>query len=148
MNVYLLQHLAYSVRNLGPLWCQNALPYESMNGVCITQYVNGPCKPVHQIATKYTMSKYLSDSTDRKLQETSIIPILNYIFKPDENNVLQINDFDPTELQVFRRCRSGDFVYTSKIYKKVSYIDYFVLAKYNDEEFVGHIVLFSVPKNE
>lgn len=49
MNVHLLKHLAESVRELGPLWCHSAFPFERNNGILL-QLVNGTTDVLQQVA--------------------------------------------------------------------------------------------------
>lgn len=58
MVIHLLKHLSDSVRNLEPLWCHSAFAFERNNG-CLLKLVNGTTDVLHQMSSKYTLTKSL-----------------------------------------------------------------------------------------
>lgn len=47
-NVHLLLHMAESVRQLGPLWCNSAFPFEDTNG-WLSDLFHGTRDPQKQV---------------------------------------------------------------------------------------------------
>lgn len=60
MVAHLLKHLAESVRQLGPLWCHSAFPFERNNGYLL-KLVSGTTDVLHQISSKYCLSKSVNN---------------------------------------------------------------------------------------
>lgn len=130
MNVHLLKHLVQSVRKLGPLWSHSAFPFERNNG-CLLKLVNGTTDVLHQISTKYALTKTLSKIpyTDDK---TKIFLGVNVQLVVEESRVfnfesLEILDLSNVELLVFKRIRFRNCMYTSLLYTRPKRsIDYFI----------------------
>lgn len=57
MNVHLLLHIVFCVRNLGPLWAQSAFAFESNNAI-FSRYVRGNVDILAQIHGKYILHKF------------------------------------------------------------------------------------------
>lgn len=55
-NVHLIQHLAESVKNCGPLWAYSNFNFEDNNGVLVS-YVNGTSDVEKQVVSKYLYTK-------------------------------------------------------------------------------------------
>lgn len=141
MNLHLLIHMTETVRQWGPLWAQSAFPYETMNGV-INKYVNGPVQAVHQIITKYTISKSLNIRKENNVINMRNGEIPTYSFRPDEEAALLSRNYVPSELRVFGRYKCGSNIYTSLVYKEVKYADYFVLLEVSKVDKIGKIRLY------
>lgn len=89
----MLLHLADSVRNLGPLWCHSAFPFEDMNGWLGDLY-HGTRDPQKQVHIAIPITILLSTTYDSQLHVyiyiySSIYAsfcdhlIFNYGFYPD-----------------------------------------------------------------
>ena len=55
-NIHSTLHLADSVRNLGPLWCCSAFPFEGYM-MTVKKFFNGTTRLPQQVATAYLMSQ-------------------------------------------------------------------------------------------
>lgn len=64
-NIHCLTHLAYSVKQTGPLWATTTFNFESNNGI-LMNFVHGTKDVVKQIYTKYSLSKCLEVETIEK----------------------------------------------------------------------------------
>lgn len=62
MNVHLLSHITFCVRNLGPLWAQSMFAFES-NNATFSRYVRGHTDVLSQISTKYILAKSITKQT-------------------------------------------------------------------------------------
>lgn len=69
MVIHLLKHLSNSVRNLGPMWCHSAFPFERNNG-CLLNLVNGTTDVIHQASSKFTLLKSLPTNTEVTTNKT------------------------------------------------------------------------------
>lgn len=58
MNVHLLTHMVFCVKNLGPLWTQSMFSFES-NNATFSRYVKGCNDVVCELKTKYILDKSL-----------------------------------------------------------------------------------------
>lgn len=56
MNLHLLRHYAFAVRNTGPLWSSSLFGFETNMGV-LKKYYSGGRFVLNQIAEKYVISK-------------------------------------------------------------------------------------------
>lgn len=130
MNIHLLKHLVQSVRQLGPLWSHSAFPFERNCG-CLLKLVNGTSDVLHQISTKYALTKTLSKIpyTDDKTKvllgkSVTVVEELSRVFNFKS---LEILDFSNIELNVFKRIRLRNSIYTSLLYTRPKRsIDYFI----------------------
>lgn len=143
MNLHLLAHICWAVRNNGPLWAQSAFSYETMNGV-LSNYVNGPAKPAHQILSKYMISRFLNNDSEEYPSDSTFHKMMrpDYHFQSDEDGVLRSYNVDPSKTSVFCRCKGDIHTYTSEIYGNVSFVDYFVRLLSENTEQIGKIRLF------
>lgn len=69
MNVHLLTHLVFCVRNLGPLWTQCMYSFES-NNATFTRYVKSSNDALAELSTRYMLHKSISGKT-HSFSETS-----------------------------------------------------------------------------
>lgn len=130
MVVHMLKHLADSVRHLGPLWSHSAFPFERNNG-CLLKLVNGTSDVLHQISSKYALSKSLSTARDSDAEvkillgkATDFVEHLPLVFDFES---LEILNFSEVELEVFKRIRHQNVIYTSLLYTRPKKsIDYFI----------------------
>lgn len=135
MNVHLLTHLTYCIKNLGPLWSQSMFSFESNNGR-LGRYVNGNVNILAQINSKYLLSQSMPmcssyvKKTDNlefaeiyklNASELSLLSAKNISFG---NNVLN--------LEIYCVYVRSDGRFTSISYTKAKKtIDYFVQLRNN-----------------
>lgn len=137
MVVHLLKHLAQSVRNLGPLWCHSAFPFERNNG-CLLKLVCGTTDVLHQISSKYCLSKSVkkpSVDVEKNAPDLKILLGKAVIVQEKSSYVLDLNSLDiinftETSLEVHKRIRLRKVVFTSELYTRPKRsIDYFIGLK-------------------
>lgn len=131
MNIHLLKHLAESVRQLGPLWCFSAFPFERYNGILL-KMVNGTSDVLLQISSKYNFSK----SSKKKGKKSSIAQnvLLGKSVVINENSLCVVNietfdelDLSNQDLVVHKRIQKGGKIMTSRLYTRPKKsIDYFL----------------------
>ncbi len=135
MVVHLVQHLAESVRQLGPLWCHSAFPFERNNG-CLLKLVSGTTDVLHQISSKYCLSKSVKQNDRTKANtnvHTSEMRLLGKAvnIKESASNIfdtlsMKELSFD-SELSVYKRVKFKKIIYTSTLYTRPKRsIDYFI----------------------
>lgn len=129
MVIHLIKHMAESVRKLGPLWAHSAFPFERNNGQLL-RWVNGTSDVVHQISSKYVLSKTISgrkpESKNRVLlgREREVRETASHVFSVSS---LEILNFSNINLFVHLRIRLKNVVYTSVMYTRPKRsIDYFI----------------------
>lgn len=59
MNVHLMSHMVFCVKNLGPLWTQSMYAFES-NNATFSRYVKGNNDVIAELGTRYMLHKSLS----------------------------------------------------------------------------------------
>lgn len=133
MVVHLMKHLSESVRNLGPLWCHSAFPFERNNG-CLLKLVNGTSDVLHQIASKYSLSKSLSKkigiTTDKRILLGRSVKIVEKSLKVVNMNQTETLDLSNVSLDVHKRIILNKIIYTSLLYTRpIKSIDYFIGLK-------------------
>lgn len=134
MNVHLLNHLAESVRQLGPLWCHSAFAFERNNGVLLKK-ANGTTDVLLQISSKYALSK----SILKKIEPKSNNILLGKSQQIKEQSLLVLNmesqeklNWSNVALSVYMRIELDKTTYTSLIYTRPKRsIDYFIGLKNN-----------------
>lgn len=131
MNVHLLKHLAESVRQLGPLWCHSAFPFERNNG-CLLNLINGTSDVLHQMSSKYVLSNSLSKQEQKIHVQPKTLLGKSKPFTETESHVLNISslkivNFSNTALSVHQRIMFNKTTYTSLLYTRPKRsIDYFI----------------------
>lgn len=136
MNVHLLKHLTDSVRDLGPLWCHSAFPFERNNGVLLKN-VNGTTDVLQQISSKYCLTKSVinhqiaehgakSKGSEKVLLGRSVV-VNEKSLKVFNIESFKEVDLSNTDLCVHKRIKLENTIYTSTLYTlpKKS-IDYFI----------------------
>lgn len=113
MNLHLLNHLANSVRKLGPLWATSAYAYETNNGVVIKSNTSKK-DIVHQLAYKYVVRQTIE----------KIKPVNEFSFSGE----LKI-DISPAEKELFLINGIRIDSKTFKLYKKIDFITQFIHQK-------------------
>lgn len=126
MVVHLLKHLAESVRKLGPLWCHSAFAFERNNG-CLLKMVNGTTDVLHQISSKYCLSRALYNQTEKSQVEANVngeTILLGKAVSVSENAghvfdtlSMEILHFDQA-LSVHKRIKFNKTIYTSVLYTR------------------------------
>lgn len=128
MNLHLLRHIPDAVRHLGPLWSQSTFGFEANNGE-IVKSTHAKKHFLHQIAWKYA-SKLTIDPEEKSTTAKPIISIgskANIQISPSEMKTIDDYGFDSTSnLTTFNSIYLRGIKYTSKNYKSISTIDYFV----------------------
>lgn len=139
-NVHSLLHLAWTVKNWGPLWTQSTFPFENMNGA-LTRLVKGNTHPLHQISTKYLTERSQPTNQLQHKRNFRCIP-----FKPklsnDEVEALNTNGIDSSAISCYSRTIINDTIYTSCQYKNVKFIDYFVEVEDGSDVVFVKIIFF------
>lgn len=136
MNVHLLKHLTDSVRDLGPMWCNSAFPFERNNGVLLKK-VNGTTDVLLQASSKYCLSKSVvnhrmneqkaeSDVSENKLLGRSNLVTEKSMRVFNIESLKEVN-LSNMALHVHKRIKLENVIYTSTSYTlpKKS-VDYFV----------------------
>lgn len=136
MVVHLLKHLAQSVRQLGPLWCHSAFPFERNNG-CLLKLANGTTDVLHQISSKYCLAKSMNRRADHDDTNMDAKMLLG---KGEDMKVTESRIFDVTSVEilnfenmlltVYKRIKLRKIIYTSRLYTRPKRsIDYFIELK-------------------
>lgn len=130
MVIHLLEHMAESVRKLGPLWAHSAFPFERNNG-CLLKWVNGTSDVVHQISSKYALSKTIHEQKKADLKSKVLLgksfSIMETVTHVLSISSLDILNFSNVNLFVHKRIRLKNIVYTSVMYTRPKRsIDYFI----------------------
>lgn len=139
MNIHSLLHLEWSVKNWGPLWAQSAFCFENMNGV-LARFVKGNRFPLHQIWTKYLISRSLSP-VDKPGTTIARYP-KQVTLSTKERDALNNNGIDASQTSFHSRTMVDNVIYTSRLYRLVNSIDYFVGIADVGGFIVGKIVFF------
>lgn len=137
MVIHILKHFSESVRQLGPLWCHSAFPFERFNG-CLLKMVSGTTDVLHQISSKYVLWKSLKNKhelTNNKVANNKIfqgkgVDIMEKSLKVFCTDDSQNVDFSNITLRVYKRIRLGKNTYTSLLYTRPKKsIDYCIELK-------------------
>lgn len=119
MVIHLLEHMAECVRKLGPMWAHSAFAFERNNG-CLLKCVNGTSDVIHQIASKYALSKTIREKKKADLNSKVLLG-KSFNIVETETHVSNVN------LSVHKRIRLKNIVYTSVMYTRPKRsIDYFI----------------------
>lgn len=135
MVIHLLKHLAESVRQLGPLWCHSAFPFERYNGHLL-KLANGTSDVLHQISSKYCLGKSINARNERVEDDKDCKILLGKGVNIEESasvfdfSSLEILNFANMPLCVYKRIKFQKNVYTSLLYTRPKRsIDYFIELK-------------------
>lgn len=134
MVVHLLKHIAESVRQLGPLWCQSAFAFERNNG-CLLKLVRGTTDVLLQASTKYTLSKALVQNKKKPNAQNKIllgkkVKAIEKVLLVHNTETCKTLNFSNISMAVYLRIRLGKTVYTSLSYTRPKRsIDYFIGLK-------------------
>lgn len=136
MNAHLIEHLAQDVRELGPLWCHSAFPFERNNGVLLKK-VTGTTDVLLQISSKYCLSRSVinqrtNEPTVKSSDDENIFLGRSVLVTEKSLRAFSIErlkevNLSHKELYVHKRIKLKNVVYTSTLYtlpKKSA--DYFV----------------------
>lgn len=89
MNIHLLTHIAFCVKNLGPLWTQSMFSFES-NNATFSRYVKGHNDVVSELTTKYILGKSLSKKKHPISEKSNELEYKKKIkLKPNEVSALK-----------------------------------------------------------
>lgn len=137
MVIHLLKHLAESVRQLGPLWCHSAFPFERNNGYLL-KLANGTSDVIHQISSKYCFAKSLQRNTRNEHADTDndVKILLGKGVNIEESatvfdfSSLEILNFVKMPLCAYKRINLKKNVYTSLLYTRPKRsVDHFIELK-------------------
>lgn len=134
MVIHLVKHLAESVRQLGPLWCHSAFPFERNNG-CLLKLANGTSDVLHQISSKYCLAQSINNRNGTtECDVTTLLGKAVNIEEPASKVFdylsLEIIEFPNVSLSVHARIKFERIKYTSRIYTRPKRsIDYFIGLK-------------------
>lgn len=131
MVIHLLKHLAESVRQLGPLWCHSAFPFER-NAGCLLKLANGTTDVMHQISSKYVLAQSINNRNATSEYDVKIL--LGKELKIRESSMhvfdfcsLEILQFHDVSLVVHKRINFKKIIYTSRLYTRPKRsIDFFI----------------------
>lgn len=137
MNVHLVKHLCESVRQLGPLWCHSAFPFERNNG-CLLKMVNGTTDVLYQMSSKYALKKSLKKNFEMNETDPAFcgrsVPISEKTLSVVNYDSLTRVNLSNEKLQAYKRLKIGKTIYTSKLYTRPKKsVDYFIQLE--DERF-------------
>lgn len=167
MNVHLLTHLVFCVKNLGPLWTQCMFSFES-NNATFSRYVKGCNDVISELSTKYILHKSLSKEKKTISKTCNELACIRKIeLKPcemsalkavvnisvDENNLFQIYSVFKKSQERFTSenyCvakKTIDYVVEMKdktvgkvkFYFKFKGVFYLLLQRYERGEEIQHI---------
>lgn len=132
MNLHLLRHIPNAVRNSGPLWAQSLFGFECMNGV-LAKSVNGNNRIIEEMANKHILKRTLKrqemESPAFKLDFCGFIGRGRKKKLNDSEKIIFDNHsmfLVDTNICVWESMHWRNQLFTSKNYKEVKSIDYFV----------------------
>lgn len=138
MVVHLLKHLSDTVRNLGPLWCNSTFPFERNNG-CLLKLINGTTDVLHQISSKYTLSKSLPKEFKKAESKMFLGKSCEIVETSLEFECVDSSEkfiYSNATLSVYKRIKLNNVIFTSLLYTRPRRtIDYFIGLK--DETTIG-----------
>lgn len=145
MNVHLLNHMANSVRHLGPLWAQSAFTFETNNGV-IVRLNNAKKDILHNISWKYAIKSALTEQSENTNQDICFGG--KTTIRVESENILQILknelEIDSNIISIFRHMSFCGIKITSLHSKVISTADYFVKLSTGE---IGAINFFLIKEN-
>lgn len=135
MVIHLLNHLAESVRKLGPLWCHSGFPFERNNGPLL-RMVSGTTDVLLQISSKYCLSKSLIKKSEKSEEKSMSVQkvllgrsevIVEKSLRVFNAESLKEINYSNKDLCVYKRIKLGKTIYTSRLYTRPKKsIDYFI----------------------
>lgn len=126
MNIHLLRHYAFVVKNLGPLWSHSVFGFESNMGV-LSRYYSGGADAMEQISTKYINA--ISINTKISCESKPIFSF-HKNFPNKYDNILHENKLDSIDGKI-SQITLGKIHYKSLFSKETKSIDFFFLMKDN-----------------
>lgn len=142
MNVLLLRHIVYAVRQLGPLWAQSTFALEANNSVLTN--TTSKKSVLHNISFKYTARCSLHNINVPHDTGISISGKEKIALSKDEIHIFKSNNFETensNSLTIYKRISVRSKIFTSKKYKDYSTVDYFVKVLGGD---IGSVMFYFV----
>lgn len=87
-NIHLLTHLADTVSNWGPMWCNNAFVFESSNRRIINK-VTSPHGRLEQVVHQFTISKFIEAPASDELISIETRNCIKKLFNLSCNNTCE-----------------------------------------------------------
>lgn len=130
MNLHLLRHIPKAVRDSGPLWTHSLFGFESNNGV-LAKSTNGNNRILEEMATKYIFKRTLSlERTKCQAFDSNLCNLIGVGRKRSLNerelSTFSSHGMKESNVRTWGSMRRNGQLFTSKIYKEVKSIDYFV----------------------
>lgn len=158
-NLHQLLHLPLYVKRWGPLWATSAFSFESFNGK-ISTFIHGTknvgkeivenlkaIEGIQILRQKLNGLKNVSSSTDNE-QMKLIGKSIKINFTDFERYVLLNGTFDLNKLQIYKRAKVKNQIFTSLLYKNVKSNTYTVSVTMNDgSEIKGFIKFYFASEN-
>lgn len=142
MNLHILRHIAFTVRQLGPLWAQSTFALEANNAVLTN--TTSKKSVLHSISFKYNARCSLGNIGIKHETEISISGKEKIILNADEIRTLNSNGFETkssNSLTIYKRISFQKKIFTSKKYRDFSTVDYFVKSIGGD---MGTVIFYFV----
>lgn len=142
MNIHLLRHYGFVVRNLGPLWAYSCFGFETNMGV-LCRYFAGGGDALEQITSKYIIS--ISNRQNSNLEKTNakLTFIINKNMPSKYNSILEQYELNPND-GIATQITKGNLIFKSIFSKDTKSVDYFFLM--NDHTF--GVAVFYIKKKE
>lgn len=134
MNLHLLRHYRNMVINCGPLWAYSLFGFENNIGK-LKRYVLGTTHVLEQVANKYVIEKNNVYSEELEQHDNDRIqlyqPTVIEIETKYENVLVhfEVISCEANSIEIWRRIRMNNLIYTSIKAKETKSIDYFVKMK-------------------
>lgn len=145
MNVHLLRHIAFAVRQLGPLWAQSTFALEANNALLTN--TTSRRSVLHSISWKYKSRLSLSSIDIERSASMKVHGKEKITLSKSEMDTLNSNNFKTETSNLFiiyQRISVQNKIFTSKKCKDLSTIDYFV--KLHGGE-MGSVMFYFVSNN-
>lgn len=145
MNVHLLTHIVFCVKNLGPLWSQSMFSFES-NNATFSRYVKGSTDILAQISTRYMLQNSIKQ-TPNSIKDLSEKFSFTKKIKLTESEVIAFRSknilFDVSKpVKIYCVYKKNNERYTSLKYEQAKKtIDYVVRLK---DSSVGKVKLYLI----
>lgn len=134
VNLHLLRHYGNMVINCGPLWSHSLFPFENNIGK-LKGYVCGKSDVLEQVVNKYLIEKKSVCSEEHKKYDKKGIQLYQRtVIKIESKYKNVLLDFeaissDENKLEIWRRIRINNLIFTSMKAVQTKSIDYFVILK-------------------